>query len=245
MEAKTLKEIDLIKILKVVLEHIVPVLLAGIILAVLTFGYSVFFATPTYRTTATILVNNGGFENSGPSGGSISGSDISASLYLITTCVDVLESDNIYKDLAAALDDKYSYYSLKSRFSAHSRGESSMIIDIYTCGNDPTETKKLANTFLDIAPTFICNNIFNADVKILATADKAVKTGPRIAFNTIFAFVVGAVLCSAVYVIIYFCKNTVESEKDFKARYNIPLLGCVPFFETKQKGGKRNGRKVK
>ncbi len=240
-----MKEIDLIKILKIVLEHIVPILLTGIIFAVMTFGYCTFFATPTYRTSATILVNNGGFENSGPSGGSISGSDISASLYLITTCVDVLESDNIYKDLAAALDDKYSYYQLKSQFFVRSRSESSMLIDIYTLGSDPTEIKTLANTFLEIAPTFICNNIFNADVKILATADKAIKTGPRTALSSLIAFVLGVLACSAVFIIIHFSKNTIESEKDFKSRYEIPLLGCVPFFETKKTGGKYNGRKVK
>jgi capsular polysaccharide biosynthesis protein len=239
-----LKEIDLLKILKVILEHLVPILISGILLAVMTFGYCTFFAAPTYRTTTTILVNNGGFENSGPSSGSISGSDISASLYLITTCVDVLQSDNIYKDLASALDDKYSYYSLKSSFAACSRGENSMLIDIYTFGHDPIEIKKLANTFLEIAPTFITNNIFNADVKILATADNAVKTGPKIAFNSFFAFVIGVFTCAAVFVIIHFCKNTIESEKDFKARYEVPLLGCVPFFENKQTGGKRNGRKA-
>ncbi len=241
-----MKEIDLIKIGKIVLDHLVSILLVGILCAIFTFGFSAFFAAPAYRTTTTILVNNGGLEGTGPSGGSISGSDISASLYLVTTCVDVLESDNIYKDLAAALDDKYSYYELKSCFSARSRSENSMLIDIYTVGSDPDETKKLASTFLEIAPTFICNNIFNADVKILASADKAVKACPKTFSYTLIAFMVGVFCCSAFFITLNLFKNTIEDEKDFKARYDIALIGCVPIFENKQTGGrKRNGRKTK
>lgn len=239
-----MKEIDLLKILKILLEHIIPILLSGIICAVIIFGYCSFFVTPTYKTVTTILVNNGGFAETGPSSNNtISGSDISASLYLVSTCVDVLESDNMFKDLATALDDKYSYYELMSRFSAKPRGEQSMLIDIYTVGTDPNEIKSIANTFLDIAPTFITNNIFNVDVKVLATADKTMRTGPRSLFNAGVGFIFGALVCAAIFVIIQLSKNTIESEKEFKNRYDIPLLGTVPFFENKTTGGtKRHGK---
>ncbi len=240
-----MKEIDLTKLLKIVIKNIIPILLVGIVCAVLTFGYCTLFATPTYRTTTTILINNGGLSEVGPSGGSVSGSDISASLNLVATCVDVLKSDNIYKELAKALDDEYSYYGLQSRFRAVARGDQSMLIDIYTCGTDPTEIKNLANTFLEIAPTFISINILNVDVKILATADKTVKTAPRTVFNTVFALLAGVVVCAAVYIIIYLSKNTIENEADFKARYEIPLLGTVPVFEAKQSGGKKRRGKSK
>lgn len=217
----------------------------GIVCAVLTFGYCTLFATPTYRTTTTILINNGGLSEVGPSGGSVSGSDISASLSLINTCVHILESDNMYKDLAKALDDQYSYYGLQSRFRAVARGDQSMLIDIYTYGTDPTKIKDIANTFLEIAPTFISNNILNVDIKVLATADKTVKTGPRTVFNTVVALLTGIVVCAAIYIIIYLSKNTIENEADFKARYEIPLLGTVPVFEAKQSGGKTRRGKSK
>lgn len=224
------------------LEHIIPIIISGLVCAAIVFGYCMFFATPTYRTTTSILVNNGGLSEVGPSSNSVSGSDISASLYLVTTCVDIIESDNMYKDLAKALNDKYSYYYLKNCFYASPRSDQSLLIDITTYGTDPEEIKVIANTFLEIAPTFICNNILNVDVKVLATADKTVKTGPRTLFNTIVAFFVGVVACAFVYIVIYLSKNTIESEDDFKARYEIPLLGTVPVFETKQYGGKRRGK---
>ncbi len=240
-----MKEIDLSKIFKIVSQNIIPILLTGIICAVLAFSYCMIFAAPAYRTTTTILVNNGGLSEVGPSGGSVSGNDISASLSLVTTCVDVLKSDNIYKELAKALGDEYTYYALQPRFSAVARGDQSMLIDIYTYGTEPTEIKDIANTFLEIAPTFISNNILNVDIKVLATADKTVKTGPRTVYYTVAALFIGAVACALVYIITHLSKNTIENEADFKARYEIPLLGTVPVFETKQSGGKKRRGKSK
>jgi capsular polysaccharide biosynthesis protein len=168
------KELDLSKFFKTVLDHIIPIIIAGVVCAAITFGYCTFFATPTYTTTTTILVNNGGLSEVGPSSDRLSGNDISASLYIVNTCVGIIQSDNMYKELAKALDNKYSYYSLKGCFSAAPRSAQSLIIDINTSGTDQKEIKKIANTFLEVAPTFISNNILNVDVKILATAERNV-----------------------------------------------------------------------
>lgn len=234
-----MKELDLSSLFKTIKDHILPILISAVLLAALVFGYNTFFVTPTYRTTTTILVNNGGLADVGVPGDSVSSSDLNASLYLVETCVDILESDNMYKELANALGKDYSYYNLKKRFYPAPRGEASLLIDISTFGTNPKEMKEIANTFLEIAPTFIRNNILSVDVKTLATAEKVDKIGPRTASSTFFAFVLGALISSVVFVVISLLKNTIESEADFKSRYNIPLLGTVPFFENTQTKGKR------
>lgn len=238
-----MKEIDLTKILKLVLSHIIPILLAGALLASGVFAYNSFFAKPVYKTSTSILVNNGGLADSYNPNGAISTGNMSASLSLIPTCKDMLTSDNIYKKLAKALEDKYSYYSLKSRFNVEARNDNSLVLDIFAYGSDPAETMAVANTFLEIVPTYITNNLPSSDVKIMATADKIVRTGPRTVFNTAIAFLIGMLVCAAVYIIIELSKNTIESEKDFKSRYELPLLGTVPLFESNNtRGGKRFGR---
>ena len=108
-------------------------------------------------------------------------------------------------------------------------------------GKRQKEIKKIANTFLEVAPTFISNNILNVDVRVLATAERTSKTGPNTTTNAVVAFIVGSVTCLFIFVIIELLKNTIENEKDFKSRYDIPLLGIVPIFENKQNGGKRRG----
>ena len=206
------------------------------------FAYNSFWSKPVYRTSTSVLVNNGGLAEDYHNSGTISGSTISASLSIIPTCIDMLESDNVYKKLAISLGNNYSYYSLKSCFSVAARSEKSLVIDIYTYGSDINETKKIANTFLQIVPTYISTNLKDSDVKIMATADSVVKTSPNTLLNSLIGLVVGMLICSAIYIILDFTKNTIESEKDFKNRYDLPLLGTVPLFESTAQGGKRRGR---
>ncbi len=237
-----MKEIDITKLFKIILSHIFPIILAGVILGGSVFAYNSFWSKPVYRTSTSVLINNGGLADSYHDSGTISSGIMSASLSLIPTCKDMLTSDNIYKKLAIALDNKYSYYSLQSNFSVASRSDSSLVIDIYTYGSDIDETKRIANTFLQIVPTYISTNLPSSNVKIMATADKIVKTSPNTLFNSAIGFAVGALICAAIYIILEFTKNTIENEKDFKSRYELPLLGSVPLFESNLQGGKRRGR---
>ncbi len=237
-----MKEIDITKLFKLLLSHIFPILLSGVVLGSAVFAYNSFWAKPVYRTSTSVLINNGGLADTYHDSGTISSGIISASLSLIPTCKDMLESDGIYKKLATALDDKYSYYSLQSSFAVASRSDHSLVIDIYTYGSNITETKRIANTFLQIVPVYVEDNLPSSDVKIMATADKIVKTAPRTSFNSMVGFLIGAIICAGIYIILEFTRNTVEGEKDFKARYDLPLLGTVPLFDTNGQGGNRRGR---
>ena len=235
-----MKELDLTALYKIVKERWIPIAVAGVLCAVLAFSYNTFFVSPIYRTSTTILVNNGGLADVGVPGESVNNNDLSASLYLVETCVDILESDNMYKELAKALGNDYSYQNLKNRFVPQARGENSLLIDIYTLGTDQKEIREIANTFLEIAPTFIRNNILSVDVKILATADISVKVGPRTLLYTLAALLVGVLGATIVFIILSLFKNTIENEIDFKNHFSVPLLGTVPEFENKQMKGARN-----
>ncbi len=235
-----MKELDLSALYKIVKERWIIIAVSGILCALIAFSYNSFFVTPVYSTSTTVLVNNGGLANVGVPGTSVNNNDLNASLYLVETCVDILESDNMYKELANALGEKYSYQSLKGRFTPEARGESSLLIDIRTTGTNPKEILEVANTFLEVAPTFIRNNILSVDVKILASAENAYKVGPRVLTNTVVALVVGVLGAILVFIVLSLLKNTIEDEKTFKDRFSVPLLGTVPVFENKQMKGGRN-----
>ena len=92
-----MKEIDITKIIKLLLSHIFPILLAGVILAGAVFCYNTFWSKPVYRTSTSVLINNGGLADDSQSpNGTISQGIMSASLSLVPTCIDMMESDNIY-----------------------------------------------------------------------------------------------------------------------------------------------------
>ncbi len=238
-----MKELDLTKLFKLFISHLLPILLAGVIFAAAAFSYCTYVADPVYRTDASILVNNGGLSDSYQSTtGIISGSNISASLYLITTCVNVLNENEIYKELAEKLDGKYTYTQLQRLFTVAERDDNSLLIDVSVQGSDAKEIKNITNQFLEIVPAYIGETIKYTDIKIIGKADKVYKVGPRTLYFTVAAFIVGVALCYLAYFIVFLLRNTVENDMDFKARYDVPLLGTVPHFDNKFPGGKRRGK---
>lgn len=239
-----MKEVNILKFLKFLLTKIVIILVCAAIGASAAFAYSKLFVEPVYRTQTSILVSNGGFSDSAVGSSVVSGQNISASLSLIPTCVEILKSDKVFEDMKTYLnDDKYSASSLRSSFLPVARSETSLIIDIYTYSQDPKEAVMLANTFLEIIPAFVPNTIHeNVEVKILNTAKHASQTEPRTLFNIGVGTIVLAGLCILVLFIIFLTKNTIDNEDDLKKNYDIPMLGVVPLFENKQSGDKRNGK---
>ena len=62
------------------------------------FGYCKFLATPEYTATASVLVTNGGIMVQESTNGqdTISTTDITASINLVDTVTDILETSDIY-----------------------------------------------------------------------------------------------------------------------------------------------------
>ena len=232
------KELDLSKFFKLFFSHIVPIIIAGIVCAALVLCYCSFLMKPVYKTRASILVNNGSLSGTIEGSNIISSANMSASLSLVTTCVDILRSDKVYIELAGALNNKYSYNELKNMFAISSRNDNSLLIDFSVEGENPDEIRDIANTFLEIIPTYIKITLPPTDVKIMADANQAYENGPKFFPTAILSFAAGATICYVVFLLISFFRNTIESESDFKSRYDVPLLGSIPFFEAKNSGGK-------
>ena len=88
MEEKTINIMDLVML---AWRKLWILAIATVVCAVAAFGYCKFFLTPSYSATSSILVTNGAVITSyEETTDKISGSDISASLYLADTVVDIL-----------------------------------------------------------------------------------------------------------------------------------------------------------
>ena len=153
MEEKTINIMDL---LMIALRWLWLIVLAAVVFAAGAFSYCKFFLTPSYSSTASILVTNGAvttsYENSNDK---VSGSDISASLYLSYTVVDILNTPDIYKKVADQLGDGYNYQGLMSCSSISRRSEDTLFIDVTFSSTDPKEAMRIANKFVEISCEYI------------------------------------------------------------------------------------------
>ena len=225
--------------------------IAAVVCAAATFGYCKIFLTPSYSATASILVTNGAVITSyEETTDKISGSDISASLYLSYTVVDILNTPDIYIELADQLGEKGNYQNIMSGFSVSRRNEDTLFIDITYSSTDPNKAMNVVNKFVDVACEYIPGFIPSARANVAATAIKASQTFPRTMMATGVVGVLGAVATFVVLFAIESMNRSIKGEEDFANNFDVPLLGAVPDFEnvensayrkSKSKGGYGSG----
>ncbi len=220
---------------------------AAIVCAAATFSYCYFVATPRYTATASVMVTNGAVIDNNAGYEKVQGTDISASLALSNTVVDLLKTPNIYKNLSDKISNKYSYQQLRGMISAERKDEETLIINVSATTTDPGESIRVVNSYASLVPEYINKFIPYSNVLVAAEADSARKAFPSTARATILAALVGAIV---IYVALFIAEDlnkTVDSSDEFVDIYKIPLLGTVPDFEGGgndayySKGGSRYG----
>ena len=127
-----MERFDLVPIFKMAIKNIFILLLVGILFAVSMFTYCKFFATPKYSATGSLLVTNGAILTDLSTGerSTLNNTDIVASINLVETVSDILNTTGIYQRLAENLDYEYTYKDLMARVSIARKSTDSLFIKI-------------------------------------------------------------------------------------------------------------------
>lgn len=256
-----MKNISFFTLVEIALKHIFILVAAALVVAIGAFCFCEFVAVPQYSATGSIMVTNGAIistqdiDNSDfNDGNTLNNTDITASLNFAHTVTDILNTNGIFKNLAEELGGKYTYAQLKSFSTVTRRSSNTLFIDISFTANNREEAIELVNTYLSLAPEYINTFVPKSAVTATSVADTAAKVFPRTIITTGAAGVLGAVIAYAI-IFLFYCANTViKGEEDFKDRFDIPVLGCIPDFSTSKnekyykkynytKGGKKENGK--
>lgn len=239
-----MKEFTLMYLVNLALRRIWTLILSAVVFAAGAFCYCNFLASPQYTATASVLVTNGGSITSNNNGvGSVATTDISASIYLVETVVDILNTSDIFKLLADEPGVDYTYTELKKMATVSSREDNSMFVDIKFKAGSEKEAAELVNKLVVLAPEYITKFIPNSNVAVASSADKGVMVYPKTLYTVIIAGFLGAVLAFVVVLIMDSLDQAISSEEDFTQNYTIPLIGVVPDFESLGVMGNTNHQK--
>lgn len=235
----TVNNISLVGLLKLALRYIYVLIAVSLIAAVLAFSYCNFLAVPRYSSTGSIVVTNGAIitdsaaqTSSTTSAKKVNSSDIAASLQLSNTIIDILNTNDIYKQLAADLDGKYTYTDLKSRATVKRRNEDTLFIDASFTAATPEEAQTLVNGFLKLVPDYILEFIPNSTAAVTTTADTAYKVYPQTFKTTFIAAIAGVLISYAVIYLFSVFNTTINNEEDVKNNYDLMVLGNIPDFSS-------------
>lgn len=230
-----MKDISVMYLLEIAWKRLWALVLAAVVFAGAAFVYCKFIATPKYSATASVMVTNGGLVdteiNQSTTSSSIKTSDLSASLSVADTVVDILKTPELYKTLSRKTGNKFSYTALMSMASVSRRSDESLFVDVTFSSSDREESIKLVNTFVNIAPEYVKEYIPNSYSKCTENAGISSQTAPRTTFTTVLFGVLGALAVYVVFLLTELLNRTINSSEELTENFGIPLLGVVPDFE--------------
>ena len=231
-------EIDLRGLFKVLLKRAWIIVLCAIILGSAVLMYTVNFVAPQYKASVTIYVNN----NSSKDTSYISSSDLAVALRLVTTYVNIIQSNTVLDKVIAETNLALTTDQVRSMISAEVVGETEMFKVTVTTPY-PQMSMDLANAIAAIAPDEIAEIIEGSSAKIIdyARLPKG-SSSPNYTTNTILGAAAGAALAIVVIVLQNMLDVRIKNEEDLEKICSVPVLGVIPDLANDKKD---YGKKVR
>jgi capsular polysaccharide biosynthesis protein len=239
-EKKDVYELDALQIVEMLLKRWWIIALAAILCAVLAFGYTSFFVSPTYRADATLLINSG-------SSLTTTYQEILAGQYQSKDYPYILKAKLTLEEVAAKLNAReypenggepyrvYNAENLSAMISTEAVDESRIFKVIVTSTN-PDEARIVANTIVEVFPARVESLIRGGTVGIvdLATTPKH-PSSPGYSRNVILGFAIGLILGMAYAIVMGLVNDTIQSEDWllYSFKEEIPLLSTIPDANAK------------
>ncbi len=219
--------IDVLNILKFVLQRFWVIVVSGILAAALAFGISAFVIAPQYSSSIMLYVNNSSF-SLGNTNFSISSSEITAAQNLVKTYGEILNSRTTLERVIEKSGVEYDYKQLAEMIdAAPSNGTEIMRVTVTT--ENPYEASKIANCIAEVLPIRISEIVDGASMEVVDSAiPNLEKISPSITKYTAVGLILGVLLSLLVLAIFAMMDNTIHDEEYVLKTYNYPILAKVP-----------------
>ncbi len=218
---------DLFLLLKKNLIFLICCSLAGCAVAFLFFRFMV---KPTYVSNVELYVYTK--ESSAPAENYNSLNDLNYAQKIVNTYIEMLRTNSFMKDVKENTNLNYSIDDLKKmvKFTVLNDTE---VFQVSVSSHRPEDAKQIADTITNLAPQTIRSIKESALLKVVDSATfPASPSSPDVPVCSVVGFLCGAAV-SIVYLLLKEMLDVrVKREEDLAAKYNIPLLGSIPSFET-------------
>ncbi len=202
---------------------IICVTLIGLCIGVI---YSLFFVTPMYKSSITLVLAKSGSETSDSS---ITQSDITLNQKLLSTYSEIIRSRSVAREVIKDLNiQNMTIEQFISNISVNSK-EGTEIMQITVKNVDPELAAKFA-TALSISFTKKVQEVYKIDnVSVIDEAEIAAKPFNMSFIKNAAIFTAGsfALICGIIFLMIYF-NNTVRDEEEIERLLNLNVIAIIP-----------------
>lgn len=234
-ESGSVFEIDLKRISERLLHRLWLIVLMSVIGAIVAFGYTYYFVTPMYQSSAMFYVNNNNISLGDTTIG-ISSGDISASRGLVESHIVILKARTTLNDIIDRAGVNMTPGQLREMISA-APVNSTEIFEVVVTGSNPEETKKIATAIEEVLPKKIETIIEGSSAKVVDNAIIPLSpSSPSYSKNVVVGFVLFMFVTVVAIVLRLLFDTTIRTEESVVQLTSYPVLVAVPDMNVAGKG---------
>lgn len=226
--------IDLKVLLKVLTEHLVPIIISTIIAGILGFSLAFFVIPKEYTASALMYVEN----TAGKSDDSaININDINAAQKLVNTCQILFTSEYILSQLSESIDGAYSVGQLSEMITIQSVN-STEVLSISVVSRNANNSKIIADKLVELSEVEFMRVIKTGSIEVVseATLPKS-HTYPSVPMFTAVALMLGLAGSYFIFLIMEILDIRVKDDDDLAQIYGIPVFAEIVDFMAADKSG--------
>lgn len=223
--------IDLVEILYAIRQHLLKVILATVVAAIIGFAASKFLMTPQYSSSAMMIVNTRQDVTS-----NVTSDQINSATKLVATYSIIIKSDTVLQQVIENLELGMTYSELNSRVSVQAVDDT-QVMKITVNSTSPEWAQTVCDEILAVSPDIIKEAVEAGSVKVISKASlNPNPVSPNVKKNTALGAMVGLVLALGVIVLQVILDNKINTEEDVTKYLDMTVLGVIPQYEE---GGKK------
>lgn len=217
--------IDLRELFKIIKRKIWMIILIGLIFGIASGVVSVFFITPMYQSSTTLIVNK---ENSNSETQLSNSDDINYVQKLAYTYSEIITSRAVIGKTISQLGLDISYKKLASCVTV-TNITNTQIIKVDVLYKDPKTAREICDTIPAVFDKEIQRIMKVSGVEVI---DKAIVSSspvkPNKIKNVILASAFGVLLGICIAIVQSLMDTKIKTSSDIKEHLDIPVLGIIP-----------------
>lgn len=220
--------IDLKILFKVLMNHLVPIIIATIMAGAVGFVLAYFVIPKQYTAEALLYVENSSNKDSE----TINVNDISAAQKLVNTCQILFTSEYVLDQLVEELDYGWSVSEVRGMINVASVN-STEVLKISVVTNSKSQSVTVANKLVELSQAEFNRVIKNGSIEVVSSATYPERhTYPKVSIFTAAGLFIGLFGSYVIFLLAEMLDNKVKEDDDLAQIYGIPVFAEIMDFES-------------
>ena len=231
--------IDLRVLLKVLTEHILPIIIVMVLAAGAGFSLAYFVIPKHYTSEALMYVENSSVKQEDSA---ININDITAAQKLVNTCQILFTSNYVFNELNTRFGSAYTDEQLKSMIKIESVNNTEVLrISVET--KSPQESYDVANELIKLSIAEFQRIIKGGSIETVSQPTFPEKHNyPSVFRFTVIAAFIGAAAAYIIFLIKEMLDTKLKPGDDLSQMYDLPVFAEILDFETAGKARYKYGK---